>query len=68
MKNARVSRPVRSAGKIFVTGLLTVLPLVLTLYFTVWLLSVLETFFGKQVKLILPDGTIFAIELPASPG
>jgi uncharacterized membrane protein len=45
----------RSVGRIFLTGLLTVLPLVLTLYFTVWLLTVLETFFGKQVKLILPE-------------
>ncbi len=43
------------AGRIFVTGLLTVLPLVLTVYFTVWLLTVLEKFFGKQVKLLVPD-------------
>ncbi len=46
---------IRKAGRIFVTGLLTVLPLVLTLYFTGWLLTVLEKFFGKQVKLLLPD-------------
>jgi uncharacterized membrane protein len=48
-------RSLSSAGRIFVTGLLTVLPLILTLYFTVWLLTVMEKFFGKQVKLILPD-------------
>jgi uncharacterized membrane protein len=47
--------PLRRAGRIFITGLLTVLPLVLTLYFVVWLLTVLEKFFGKQVKLLLPD-------------
>ena len=46
---------IRKAGRIFLTGLLTVLPLVLTLYFSVWLLTVLEKFFGKQVKLLLPD-------------
>ena len=46
---------IRKAGRIFVTGLLTVLPLVLTVYFAVWLLTVMEKFFGKQVKLLLPD-------------
>jgi uncharacterized membrane protein len=50
-----VNLALRRAGRIFVTGLLTVLPLVLTLYFAVWLLAVLERFFGKQVKLLLPD-------------
>ena len=45
----------RRAGRIFVTGLLTLLPLILTLYFAVWLLTVLEKFFGKQVKLLVPD-------------
>jgi uncharacterized membrane protein len=50
-----VNRALRRTGRIFVTGLLTVLPLVLTVYFTVWLLTVLEKFFGKQVKLLLPD-------------
>jgi uncharacterized membrane protein len=48
-------RILRRAGRIFVTGLLTLLPLVLTVYFTVWLLTVLEKFFGKQVKLLVPD-------------
>jgi uncharacterized membrane protein len=50
-----VNLALRRAGGIFVTGLLTVLPLVLTLYFAVWLLTVLEKFFGKQVKLLLPN-------------
>ncbi len=50
-----MNRALRRTGRIFVTGLLTVLPLVLTVYFTVWLLTVLEKFFGKQVKLLLPD-------------
>jgi uncharacterized membrane protein len=50
-----VNAALRRAGRIFVTGLLTVLPLILTLYFAVWLLTVLEKFFGKQVKLLVPD-------------
>jgi uncharacterized membrane protein len=42
-------------GRIFVTGLLTVLPVVATIYFTVWLLTVMERFFGKQLMLLMPD-------------
>src|ERR687892_966393 len=42
-------------GRIFVTGLLTVLPIIATIYFTVWLLTVLERFFGKQVMFLIPD-------------
>lgn len=47
--------PWRKLGRIFLTGLLTVLPLVATVYFTVWLLNLLERFFGKQVMFLLPD-------------
>jgi uncharacterized membrane protein len=46
----------RSIGRIFVTGLLTVLPVIITLYFTVWLLRLMEDFFGKQVDWLLPEG------------
>jgi len=42
-------------GRIFVTGLLTVLPIVITIYFTLWVLGVLEKFFGKQVMFLIPD-------------
>ena len=45
----------RLLGRIFITGLLTVLPIVITIYFTVWLLGVLERFFGKQVMFLIPD-------------
>lgn len=45
----------RRLGRIFLTGLLTVLPIVVTLYFTVWTLTVLERFFGKQLMFVLPD-------------
>jgi uncharacterized membrane protein len=54
-----VTPELRKVGRIFVSGLLTVLPLVLTVYFMVWLLTVLEKFFGKQVKLLLPDNWYF---------
>jgi uncharacterized membrane protein len=46
---------VRNVGRIFITGLLTVLPVVITIYFAVWLLGVLERFFGKQVMFLIPD-------------
>jgi uncharacterized membrane protein len=42
-------------GRIFLTGLLTVLPIVVTIYVTVWMLTVLERFFGKQIMLVVPD-------------
>jgi uncharacterized membrane protein len=42
-------------GRIFATGLLTLLPIIVTIYFTVWLLTVLERFFGKQVLFLIPD-------------
>lgn len=48
-------RAVRKLGAIFFTGLLTVLPIVVTIYFTVWVLKVLEQFFGKQVMFLIPD-------------
>ena len=52
----RAPPKVRAIGRVFVTGLLTVLPLVITVYFAVWLLGIMETFFGKQVKWLLPEG------------
>jgi uncharacterized membrane protein len=45
----------RRIGRIFATGLLTLLPIIVTIYFTVWLLTVLERFFGKQVMVLIPD-------------
>ncbi|HEX6267767.1 MAG TPA: DUF502 domain-containing protein [Burkholderiales bacterium] len=45
----------KTVGKIFLTGLLTVLPIIVTVYFTVWMLTVLERFFGKQVLFVIPD-------------
>jgi len=45
----------RHFGGIFATGLLTLLPVIATLYFTLWVLGILERFFGKQVMLLMPD-------------
>jgi uncharacterized membrane protein len=45
----------RRVGRIFATGLLTLLPIIVTIYVTVWLLTVLERFFGKQVMFLIPD-------------
>jgi uncharacterized membrane protein len=53
-RRARPS-PLAKLGRIFLTGLLTVLPIVVTLYFTVWMLTVLERFFGRQVLFLIPD-------------
>jgi uncharacterized membrane protein len=47
--------PWRRLGRVFLTGLLTVLPIVATIYFAVWVLTVLERFFGKQVIWLIPD-------------
>jgi uncharacterized membrane protein len=45
----------RRIGRVFLTGLLTVLPIVVTVYFIAWMLAVLERFFGKQLTFIMPD-------------
>ncbi|MGE0875030.1 MAG: DUF502 domain-containing protein [Burkholderiales bacterium] len=42
-------------GKVFATGLLTVLPVMATVYFTLWLLGAIEYFFGQQLKWLIPD-------------
>jgi uncharacterized membrane protein len=45
----------RSIGKIFFTGLLTVLPVLATLYLVLWLVGAMERFFGAQLKWLMPD-------------
>lgn len=52
----RAPSTARAIGRIFVTGLLTVLPVIITVYFAVWLLNLMEDFFGKQVDWLLPEG------------
>ena len=48
--------PWRHLGRIFLTGLLTVLPLIATIYFVVWVLAVLERFFGSGA--VSPSGRV----------
>jgi uncharacterized membrane protein len=52
---AKPDSPWRHVGRIFITGLLTVLPIIATIYLAVWVLTVLERFFGKQVMFLIPD-------------
>jgi uncharacterized membrane protein len=44
-----------SVGRIFLTGLLTVLPVLATLYLIFWLVGTMERFFGAQLKWLMPD-------------
>ena len=47
--------PWRHVAQIFLTGLFTLLPIIVTLYVVLWVLSVLEQFFGRQVLFFIPD-------------
>ena len=42
-------------GRVFLTGLLTVLPVLATLYLVLWLIGTMERFFGAQLKWLMPD-------------
>jgi uncharacterized membrane protein len=52
----RAPPAVRSVRRIFFAGLFTLLPAVITIYFVVWLVGVLESFFGEPVQWLLPEG------------
>jgi uncharacterized membrane protein len=43
-------------GRIFLTGLLTVLPVVATIYFMVWLIGIAERVFGRPLQWLVPEG------------
>jgi uncharacterized membrane protein len=45
----------KSLGKVFLTGMFTVLPIMATIYLILWLLSAIESFLGRQLKYIIPD-------------
>ena len=45
----------KSIGKIFLTGVFTVLPIVATVYLVIWLLRKIEGFLGGQLKLLISD-------------
>src|SRR5690349_12850999 len=45
----------KAIGKVFLTGMFTVLPILATFYLVIWLLSVTERFLGKPLLFLLPD-------------
>jgi uncharacterized membrane protein len=45
----------KSIGKIFLTGVFTVLPVVATIYLVIWVVTRVEGFLGRQLKLLIPD-------------
>ena len=45
----------RSISKTFLTGLVTILPVVLTLYFLYWLVVSAESVLGRVIRLVLPE-------------
>ncbi len=46
----------KSISRTFLTGLITILPVVLTLYLLYWLVISMETVLGKIIRLVLPEG------------
>jgi uncharacterized membrane protein len=47
-------------GRIFVTGLLTLIPAVATVYLMVWLVGAVDRLFGKPLRWLMPDETYLA--------
>jgi uncharacterized membrane protein len=47
-------------GGIFLTGLLTVIPAVATIYLMVWLFGAIDRMFGKPLRWLQPDETYLA--------
>ena len=47
-------------GRIFVTGMLTLIPAVATIYLMVWLFGAIDRLFGKPLRLLMPDETYLA--------
>lgn len=45
----------KSVGKIFLTGVFTLLPILATLYLVFWLFAAVESFLGRQLLFLLPD-------------
>ena len=42
-------------GRIFLTGILTILPILATIYLVVWLFTAVERFLGRQLLFVIPD-------------
>ena len=47
-------------GRIFVTGLLTLIPAVATLYLLAWLIGAIDRMFGKPLRWLIPDEAYLA--------
>jgi uncharacterized membrane protein len=47
-------------ARIFVTGLLTLIPAVATIYLLVWLVGAVDRLFGKPLRWLMPDETYLA--------
>src|SRR5919106_5190419 len=47
-------------GRIFITGLLTLIPAVATIYLMVWLIGAVDRIFGKPLRWLMPDETYLA--------
>ena len=45
----------KSIARIFLTGILTILPILATIYLALWLFTAMERFLGKQLLYLLPD-------------
>jgi uncharacterized membrane protein len=45
----------KSLGRIFLTGVLTVLPVLATVYLLIWLFTTAESFLGKPLRWLIPD-------------
>lgn len=42
-------------ARTFLTGLVTILPIVVTIYLLIWLGDLAESFLGRMIRLVLPD-------------
>jgi uncharacterized membrane protein len=47
-------------GRIFITGLLTLIPAVATIYLMVWLIGAVDRMFGRPLRWLMPDETYLA--------
>jgi uncharacterized membrane protein len=47
-------------GRIFLTGLATLVPAVATIYFMVWLIGAVDRAFGRPLRWLMPDETYLA--------
>jgi len=46
----------KSLGRIFLTGVLTVLPVLATVYLLIWLFTTAESFLGRPLQMLIPSG------------